>query len=157
MKNTTDSTGIIGPPGFNGSNGEIGPAGPAGPPGYNGTKGGIGPAGPAGRPGPPGYNGTQGPAGPSGEPGVQGLRGPSGHNGTQGPPGPGASSCAFKTLSSSGMTADPAATQEVQVTEPNVGYRSALYWVQKKELSDLLSNLFPKVLSYSFFDIIDEL
>ena len=139
MKNTTCSTGIIGPPGVNGTNGDTGSVGPAGPPGYNGTKGGIGPAGPAGLPGPPGFNGTQGPAGSSGEPGVQGPRGPSGYNGTQGPPGPGPSSCAFKTLSSSGMTADPAARQEVQIKEPNVGYRSAFYWVQKKELSDLLA------------------
>ena len=90
-----------------------------GPQGYNGTKGDIGPAGPAGPAGPPGYNGTKGPAGPSRLPGI---RGPSGYNGTQGPPGPGASSCVFKTSSSPGMTADPAATQEVQVTEPNVSY-----------------------------------
>ena len=139
MKNTTGSTGIIGPPGVNGSNGDTGSVGPAGPPGYNGTKGGIGPAGPAGPPGPPGFNGTQGPTGSSGEPGVQGPRGPSGYNGTQGPPGPGPSSCAFKTLSSSGMTAASFVIQAVQVKEPNVSYRSACYWVQKKELSDLVA------------------
>ena len=107
MKNTTGSTSVRGPPGVNGTKGDIGPAGP---PGYNGTKGpDIGLAGPAGPPGPPGYNGTQGPAGPSGLPGVQGLRGPSGFNGTQGPPGPGASSCVFKTLTSTGTAANPIA------------------------------------------------
>ena len=116
MKNTNSSRSIIGPPGVNGSNGDVGPTGLPGPPGYNGTKGDIGPAGPVGPAGPPGYNGTKddigpagpvgpagppvysgtkGPAGPSGLPGVQGLRGPSGYNGTQGPPGPGASSCVF--------------------------------------------------------------
>nr|XP_058965167.1 collagen alpha-1(XVII) chain-like [Pocillopora verrucosa] len=103
VKNTNSSRSIVGPPGVNGSNGE----------------GDIGPTGPVGPAGPSGYNGTKGPAGPSGQPGVKGVRGPSGYNGTQGPPGPGASSCFFKTLSSSGMTADPAATQEVRVTEPN--------------------------------------
>ena len=118
MKNTTGSTGIIGPPGVNGTNGDTGSVGPAGP---------------------PGFNGTQGPTGPSGEPGVQGPRGPSGYNGTQGPPGPGPSSCAFKTLSSSGMTAASFVTQAVQVKEPNISYRSACYWVQKKELSDLVA------------------
>ena len=112
--------------GVNGSNGDVGPVGPAGPPGYNGTKGDIGlagasgPAGPPGPPGPPGYNGTQGPAGPSGLPGVQGLRGPSGVNGTQGPPGPGASSCVFKTLTSTGMAAGSIAQQETTATEQNV-------------------------------------
>ena len=112
MKNATGSTSVRGPPGVNGSNGDVAPAGPAGPPGYNGTKGDIGlagPAGPAGPLGPPGYNGTQGHAGPPGIPGVQGLRGPSGFNGTQGPPGPGASSCVFKTLTSTGTAANPIA------------------------------------------------
>nr|XP_058943434.1 collagen alpha-1(XVII) chain-like [Pocillopora verrucosa] len=120
VKNTNSSRSIvIGPPGVNGSNGEVGPTGLPGPPGYDGTKGDIGPAGPVGRAGPPGYNGTQGPAGPSGPPGVQGLRGPSGYNGTQGPPGPGASSCVFKTLSSPGMAASSIARQEITATEPN--------------------------------------
>ena len=110
--------------------GDIGPAGPAGPPGYNGTKGDIGPAGPAG---PPGHNGTEGPAGPAGLPGLLGLPGPSGYNGTQGPPGPGANSCVYKMESSPGMRAGSAARQEVQVTEPNVSHRLALFWVQKEE------------------------
>lgn len=98
---------MIGPPGVNGSNGEVGPTGLPGPPGYNGTKGDIGPAGPVGRAGPPGYNGTQGP------------RGPSGYNGTQGLPGPGASSCVYKIASSLGMGAGSAARQEVEMKEPN--------------------------------------
>nr|XP_058943457.1 macrophage receptor MARCO-like [Pocillopora verrucosa] len=113
VKNTNSSRSIIGTPGVNGSNGDVGPTGLPGPPGYNGTKGDIGPAGP------PGYNGTKGPAGPFGLPGVQGLRGPSGYNGTQGPPGPGASSCVFKTLLSPGMAASSISRQEITATEPN--------------------------------------
>ena len=119
MKNTNSSRSIKGPPGVNGSNGDVGPTGVPGPPGYNGTKGDIGPAGPAG---PPGYNGTRGFAGPSGLAGVQGPRGPSGYNGTQGPPGPGASSCVFKTSSSIGMVASSMTIQEISATEPNVSW-----------------------------------
>ncbi|CAH3044127.1 unnamed protein product [Pocillopora meandrina] len=107
VKNATGSTSVRGPPGVNSSNGDVGPAGPAGP------------AGPSGPPGPPGYNGTQDHAGPPGIPGVQGLRGPSGFNGTQGPPGPGASSCVFKTLTSTGTAASSIAQQETTATEPN--------------------------------------
>ena len=120
MININSTTRIKRPPGFNGTIGDTGLAGPAGPPGYNGTLGDIGLAGPAG---PPGHNGTEGPAGPSGMPGLLGLRGPSGYNGIQGPPGPGANSCVYKMESSPGMVADLAARQEVQVTEPNVSYR----------------------------------
>ena len=86
-------------------------------PPYNSSKGDTGLAGPAG---PPGYNGTQGPAGPSGQRGPQGPRGPSGYNGTQGLPGPGASSCDFKTLSSSGMAANSIAKQDIIAKEQNV-------------------------------------
>ena len=76
------------------------------PPGVNGSNGDVGPARP---PGSPGYNATQGHAGPPAIPGVQGLRGPSGFNGTKGQPGPGASSCVFKTLTSTGTAANPIA------------------------------------------------
>ncbi|XP_022801636.1 collagen alpha-1(X) chain-like [Stylophora pistillata] len=98
----------------------IRPAGPSGPPGVQGLQVNIGPAGP---PGIPEYNGPQGPAGPSGlpgPPGVQSLRGPSGYNSTQGPPGPDASSCLFNDSSSPGMTPNPNARQDEQVTESNI-------------------------------------
>ncbi|PFX18624.1 Collagen alpha-1(XVII) chain [Stylophora pistillata] len=98
----------------------FGPAGPSGPPGVQGLQVNIGPAGP---PGIPEYNGPQGPAGPSGlpgPPGVQSLRGPSGYNSTQGPPGPDASSCLFNDSSSPGMTPNPNARQDEQVTESNI-------------------------------------
>ena len=136
MKNTNSSRSITGPPGVNGSNGDVGPTGLPGPPGYNGTKGDIGPAGPAGPAGPPGYNGTRGPAGPSGLAGVQGPRGPSGYNGTQGPPGPGASSCVFKTSSSIGMVASSMTIQEISATEPNVSWvkdRKSCFILKKTE------------------------
>ena len=74
----------------------------------------------SGPPGHPGYNGTQGPAGPFGLSGVQGPRGPSGFNGIQGPLGLGASSCVFKTLSSTGMAANSIAQQEITATETDV-------------------------------------
>ena len=62
-----------------------------------------------------------------------GPAGSPGYNGTQGLPGPGASSCVYNIASSPGMVAGSPARQEVQVTEANVSYRSALYWIQKKE------------------------
>ena len=74
----------------------------------------------SGLPGHLGYNGTQGPAGPFELSGVQGPRGPSGFNGIQGPLGLGASSCVFKTLSSTGMAANSIAQQEITATEPDV-------------------------------------
>ena len=74
----------------------------------------------SGPPGHAGYNGTQGPAGPFELFGVQGPRGPSGFNGIQGPLGLGASSCVFKTLSSTGMAANSIAQQEITATEPDV-------------------------------------
>ena len=148
MKNTNSSRSIIGPPGVNGSNGEVGPTGLPGPPGYNGTKGDIGPAGPAG---PPGYNGTRGPAGPSGLSGVQGPRGPSGYNGTQGPPGPGASSCVFKTSSSIGMVASSMTIQEISATEPNVSWvkdRKSCFILKKTEKKTKQNKKNKKKISY---------
>ena len=56
--------GLIGPPGFNGSQG---PIGPAGPPGFNGTQG------PRGIMAPQGFNGSQGAQGPTGLQGAQGA------------------------------------------------------------------------------------
>ena len=56
--------GAIGPPGFNGSQGPVGPAGPAG---FNGTQG------PRGIMGPRGLNGSQGAQGPTGPQGSRGA------------------------------------------------------------------------------------
>ena len=68
-------TGIQGPPGANGTNGQDGAQGP---PGANGTNGQDGAQGPPGPQGLPGFNGTQGPQGERGFNGTQGSPGPSG-------------------------------------------------------------------------------
>src|SRR5215208_4176288 len=76
--------GLIGPMGFNGTQGEQGIQGPIGP---NGTQGEQGIQGPIGPNGTQGEQGIQGPIGPNGTQGEQGIQGPIGPNGTQGEQG----------------------------------------------------------------------
>ncbi len=95
---------LIGPRGYNGTQGLPGPPGPRG---YNGTQGFSGPRGPRG------YNGTQGPSGAPGQPG---------YNGTQGPPGSGnLALCSYNKKTSTGQSADLNARETVQITESVVG------------------------------------
>ena len=61
VENVSKFQDAIGPRGFNGSQGPIGPAGPTG---FNGTQG------PQGIIGPQGFNGSQGPPGPQGPQGA---------------------------------------------------------------------------------------
>ena len=56
--------------------------------------------------GPPGYNGTQGPPGPPGQPGPGNL-----------------TLCSYVTASSAGQSPETYATENVEVTEPNVGLK----------------------------------
>ena len=59
-----------------------------GPRGFNGTKGNVGPMGPRGINGTPGIPGTPGTQGPMGPRGVNGSPGPPGSPGNSGPMGP---------------------------------------------------------------------
>ena len=81
-------TGPIGAQGPQGNVGAAGPQGPIGPQGFQGNIGAAGPTGPVGPPGPQGGIGNAGPAGPIGPPGFQGNIGAAGPTGPVGPPGP---------------------------------------------------------------------
>ncbi len=86
----TGDTGPAGPPGEAGPQGPKGDAGPAGPQGPAGDTGATGPQGPRGEAGPIGPQGPQGPqgdTGPAGPQGLQGLQGVAGATGPQGPAG----------------------------------------------------------------------
>src|SRR6185312_16377691 len=91
LRGPPGSPGVIGPRGFNGTNGIDGAQGlpgPSGPRGFNGTNGingAIGPQGPRGFNGTNGINGAIGPQGPSGP---RGFNGTNGINGAIGPSGP---------------------------------------------------------------------
>ena len=88
-----------------------------GPPGYNGSQGPPGVAGPPGR---RGFKGIQG------LPGVAGPPGPRGFNDTQGPPGPpgfgsgGMSLCSYRKKDSALVSSGSYARTDVSVTESNV-------------------------------------
>jgi len=92
----------MGPPGYSGSQG---PPGVAGPPGRRGFKGIQGPPGVAGPPGPPGFNGVQGPPGPPGPPG-------SGSGGM--------SLCSYRNKDSAVVSAGSYARTDVSVSETDV-------------------------------------
>ena len=98
-----------------------------GPPGYNGSQGPPGIAGPSG---PRGFNGTQGP------PGVGGPPGPRGFNGTQGAPGDsvsrGLSLCSYKKKDSSSVSAGSYARTDVSVTETNVSPAKIQQWESRR-------------------------
>ena len=95
-------TGIQGPTGYTGPQGNQGPTGYTGPQGDQGIQGIQGPTGytgPQGDQGPTGYTGPQGEqgiqgiqgptgyTGPQGEQGIQGIQGPTGYTGPQGDQG----------------------------------------------------------------------
>lgn len=77
---TTKDLGLV-----KGSNGQVGPQGPAGARGATGPQGTAGPQGPQGPQGPTGARGATGPQGPEG---ARGATGPQGPQGPQGPTGP---------------------------------------------------------------------
>ncbi len=79
------ATGLIGPTGAQGPQGEIGPQGPMGPQGAPGIQG---PQGPQGLQGPQGITGAVGATGPQGAAGAVGPQGPVGPAGAAGPQGP---------------------------------------------------------------------
>ena len=98
----------VGPRGFNGSQGPVGPAGPQGFNGTQGPQGVIGPQGSNESQGSPGSDGLQGAAGPSGPPGAGDF-----------------SQCEFMTSTDTGTQTAfqgntlPAATKVI-LTEPTV-------------------------------------
>ena len=78
-------TGLAGPTGPTGAQGNQGPTGPTGAQGVDGP---TGPTGAQGIQGPTGAQGIQGPTGPTGAQGIDGPTGPTGAQGVQGPTGP---------------------------------------------------------------------
>ena len=99
---------------------------PIGAPGFNGSQGPIGPAGPSG------FNGTQGPRGiigPQGFNGSQGAQGPTRPQGSQGTGN--FSQCNHKTSSKTGsqqkvVSNNPAAPVTVALEEPSVSILNAV-------------------------------
>ena len=91
-----------------------------GPPGFNGSQGPIGPDGP------PGFNGTQGPRGIMGLQGLNGSQGAQGRIGPQGAQGAGNfSRCVHKTSSNTGsqdkvVSNSPGMPVTVSLEEPSV-------------------------------------